>query len=282
MNEADGHFGVVEKESGYQCARRRACESSSGGVSRKKRASLSCHGWFPAVSALSLKYIILCIRGFRESALGLRSAGFLTVAEKVLLFRSDLLLGFVLMPVVLFCLTYFLPIYVRLAVSATVSLLAQNPIVNGSRSLRCNKWICHGKDLWTVTKWALTKHDGSIIWMLPIEAAGLVVWVVAAVLAIAIAFASVRRQGRWANYVCLSIFGVGAAVSALASVPRSPRFSMESAPACDDSARSLGRYGYRRRQHAGTQHPGTEPVVPEGLALSKGLSFHILWQCEGL
>ena len=192
----------------------------------QKKPGLTLLPWLvPAVSALSLKYIILCIHGFRESALGLRSTGFLTVAEKVLLFRSDVLLGFVLMPVVLFCLTYFLPIYARLAVSAMVSLLAQILLAMEAGVYGATNGFATVKTLWTVTMWGLTKHDGSIIWMLPIEAAGLVVWVVAAVLAIAIAFASVRRPGRWANYMCLLILGVGAAVSSLASVPRSPKLA---------------------------------------------------------
>src|SRR4051794_7924115 len=78
--------------------------------------------WVPtALSSILLKYDILRNGGFQESALGSTTSG-LAVAEKMLLFRSDCLFAFVLFPLFLCCVTYFLGPRMRLALSALVAI----------------------------------------------------------------------------------------------------------------------------------------------------------------
>jgi arylsulfatase A-like enzyme len=179
----------------------------------------------PAVSALSLKYIILCIGGFRESALGLRGTNFLTVAEKFLLFRSDLLLGFVLVPIVLCGLTFFLPPYVRVALSAVLSFLAQIVMTMEAAVYGATKGFATAKTLWAVVAWAVTKHERNIIFMLPSEIAGFVTWVAAAAFCIALALACVRRARPRLNYACLVVFAAGAALTGLGWISRAPQMA---------------------------------------------------------
>jgi hypothetical protein len=149
----------------------------------------------------------------------------LTVSEKAFLFRSDLLLSFMLIPLGLCCLTYFLPKYVRLALSGIFALLAEVLLTVEAAAYSATRGFVTAKTMWVLTTWALNGHDSSIIWLPLMEEAGLVAWVVATGLFTAIAFASLRQPRRWVNYACLSIFGVGAAASALASVPRSPKLA---------------------------------------------------------
>jgi hypothetical protein len=161
----------------------------------------------PAVSALFLKHTLLCIDGYRESALGLRASGVLTLAEKLLLFQSDMLLGFVLVPLALCCVTFFLPLYGRLAASALLALMAEILMTLEAAVYDSTKGFATVKTLWAVMAWALARHEGSIIWVPPLEIAGLFAWVLAAVLFIGIAFVSVRESRRWMSYACLAISG---------------------------------------------------------------------------
>jgi arylsulfatase A-like enzyme len=114
---------------------------------------------------------------------------------------------------------------VRLALSAIFALLAVVLLTFEAAVYIASRGFVTAKTMWVLTTWALNSHDNSIIWLPLTEEAGLVAWVVATGLFTAIAFASMRQSRRWLNYACLSIFGVGAVASALASVPRSPKLA---------------------------------------------------------
>jgi arylsulfatase A-like enzyme len=122
-------------------------------------------------------------------------------------------------------LTYFFPKYVRLALTATLALLAEILLTLEVAVHLATGGFVTAKTMWVVTTWVLNRHDDSIIWLPLMEEVGLVAWVVATGLFAAIAFALMRQPRRWANYACLSIFGIGAVASALASVPRSPKLA---------------------------------------------------------
>jgi hypothetical protein len=176
----------------------------------------------PAISALSLKYSILTCGGFRESGLGIRASGLLHVWEKTALFRDDVLLCGVLIPLILCGFTYLLPLRWRIALSALLALVMEVWLNLQVAVYNTTGSFTSAKSLWAAITWAISSHDTSVITASPSVKSEIAGWIAAVALTTVIAAIAMRKSVRWLNYACLLVFGMAAVASALASVPRVP------------------------------------------------------------
>jgi arylsulfatase A-like enzyme len=179
--------------------------------------------WLVAfASDLSLKYSILISGGFRESALGLGHPGPLTTAETIALFRSDLWLCSVFIPLGLCLLSYWLPLRVRILPTALFALAAEVILTFETTVYTTTGSFTSIKLLWVVITWTIHSHDTNIISVPLHEEIGIAGWILGVVLSAAIAMAAVRKSRTWLNAAALILFGAGAIAAVVASIPRLP------------------------------------------------------------
>jgi hypothetical protein len=173
-------------------------------------------------SVLSLKYSILISGGFRESALGLGHPGFLTSAETVALFRSDLLLSCIFIPLALSLLLCWLPLRLRVLISGLFALAAEIILNFETTVYTTTGSFSSIKMLWVLIAWTVHSHDTSMI-SIPInEELGIAAWILGVGLAAAIALVEVRKSKTRLNSASLFLFGVGSIAALLACIPHLP------------------------------------------------------------
>ena len=188
-----------------------------------------------AMSCLSLKYNLLVSGGFRESALGFRASGLLSGGEKFLLFRLDLLFCFLYLPLVLCCLAYLLPQWVRLPLSALAAMAVELALVLEAGVFQSLGTFVSLKTLWASAIWMLNSGNPCPLEELDTAFAA---WLLAVIVVTALAYHALRRSVRWVNYACLAIFGAGALAGALTLLSRFPDMAW-SAPLVESAAYGL-------------------------------------------
>ncbi len=173
-------------------------------------------------SILSLKYSILISGGFRQSAVGLGHPDSLTAAETIALFRSDLLLCGVLIPVALCLLLLWLPLRLRPLISGLFALAAVIILNFETTVYTTTGSFSSLKMMWVAIAWTIHSHDTSIISVPANQQLGIAAWIVGVGLAGAIAFVEVRKSSTWLNSASLAMFGAGCVAALVACVPRLP------------------------------------------------------------
>jgi len=173
-------------------------------------------------SVLSLKYSILISGGFRESALGLGHPGFLTTAETVALFRSDLLLSCIFIPLGLSLLLCWLPLPLRVLISGLFALAAEIILNFETTVYTTTGSFSSIKMLWVLIAWTVHSHDTSIISIPVQEQLGIAAWILGVGLAAAIAVVELRKSRTWLNSASLMLFGLGSIAALLTCIPRLP------------------------------------------------------------
>jgi hypothetical protein len=163
----------------------------------------------PAISTLALKYSILMDGGFHESALGLKPSGFLDIWEKFSLFRSDLLLGIILIPFGLYLLTCLFPIRWRIAIVAVLAFGVEFWLNLEVVVYRVTGAFASPKMIWVSTEWAIRGHDTSIISIQLRDELEIAAWIVAVGVTVALALAAMQKSDRRINLACLLAFGIG-------------------------------------------------------------------------
>src|SRR5271157_1306327 len=159
---------------------------------------------------------------FREIATGLHTPPGLYFWEKVSLFRSDLLYGFVLIPLAFCVLTFRISPRRRIFISIVAALLLELFVTVELIALTTTNTFVSLRVLWFDAMWIIRSHETAFashpgITILLI-AAGLVL----AGLLAAITLIAYRRNTRWLNHAVLAAFGLGIAAAAIAYVPRVP------------------------------------------------------------
>ncbi len=179
--------------------------------------------WLPTVlGGLFLKYDLLRTGGFREAALGLHATS-LTLLDKLLLFRLDLLFCLIPIPVLFCCLGYFLRPLPRLLLVATVSAVVHTLLFLETVVYEATGTFSPLRVVWDAAVWALQNHAQSLS---PVSAAHLVEvsgWVVLFAGLTWIAFAAtLRAKSSW-NRASLLMFGGMAVVAAMPLAARMPK-----------------------------------------------------------
>jgi arylsulfatase A-like enzyme len=173
-------------------------------------------------SVLSLKYSILISGGFRESSLGLGHPGSLTTAETIALFRSDLLLCSVLIPLGLCLALFWLPVRLRILISGLFALAAEAVLNFETAIYTATGSFSSVKLLWVAIIWTIRSRDASVISVPVNEELEMAAWILGVALAAAIAFIEARKSRTWLNSASLILFGVGSIGAIVASIPRLP------------------------------------------------------------
>ncbi|HYB61266.1 MAG TPA: sulfatase-like hydrolase/transferase [Methylomirabilota bacterium] len=173
-------------------------------------------------SILSLKYSILISGGFHQSAVGLGHPDSLTTAETIALFRSDLLLCGVFIPLALCLLLLWLPLRLRALISGMFALVAEVVINFETAVYTTTGSFSSLKMLWVVIAWTIHSHDTSIISVPANQQLVIAAWIVGVGLAGVIAFTEVHKPKIWLNWASLVLFGAGCVAAIVACVPRLP------------------------------------------------------------
>ncbi len=165
---------------------------------------------------------MLRCNAFYEMAVGLRNPPTLHFWEKISLFRSDMLCGFVLIPLAFCALTVWLSPRWRIFISIVAAFLVEALVTIELYAFLATGTFSSLRVLWFDAMWAIRSHETAfdthpavtlLFW-----GAGLAV----AVLLSAIALVAFRRNTRWLNHAVLASFGLGFVATAIAYIPSVP------------------------------------------------------------
>jgi arylsulfatase A-like enzyme len=175
-----------------------------------------------AISALALKYSLLRVGGFHESAICLRSSGILNHWETLSLFRADLLYCGVVVPLLGVVLTRPLPLFWRVASVTLVSVVATAVLNLETAVYQATGAFTSLQMMWIAISWAVHSHDRSII-ALPVRVEfEIAAWILCVALFALLALIALRKDIRWLNYAGIAAFAVAAAATVAAYTPRVP------------------------------------------------------------
>jgi phosphoglycerol transferase MdoB-like AlkP superfamily enzyme len=173
------------------------------------------------VLAEKLSAMLRC-NAFYEMAVGLRNPPALHFWEKVSLFRADMLFGFVLIPLVVSLLTFWLLARWRIIVSIVAAFLVEALVTIELYAYLATGTFSSLRVLWFDLMWLIrsreTAFDTHPAVTLLFWGAGLAFAVLLAVTTV-VAF---RRNTRWLNHVVLTAFGLGSVATAIAYIPSVP------------------------------------------------------------
>lgn len=162
-----------------------------------------------AVTVLFLKFGILVTSGFRESGIGLRTSGSLTAPEKLLLFRADVELCFLLIPILILGLTLPLPKILKAIGSTVFSLL----VVAGANLefliFKVTGSFVSLVTIWRTAKWIMTSHDTSVIAVRGRDIVLIMIEVAGTLGAGVLTLKCAHPSRRWLNSATLAVFALG-------------------------------------------------------------------------
>ena len=169
--------------------------------------------WLPtALGCFFLKYDILRNGGFHEAAIGLH-VPMLTVRDRILLFRLDLLFCFLLVPLFACCLCYFLRPSFRLVLSATLSAVVHTLLLLETVVYESTGSFSSVRTIWDAAVWALQNRAQTLNPLSRTHLAELSLWVVLFVATSWIAFFGSRRSKHSWDRASLTFFGAMAIAS---------------------------------------------------------------------
>jgi len=176
----------------------------------------------PAILGVCLKIKWLGCDAFRESAFGVRHSGTLTGWEKASLFRSDLGIGLVLVPLALVVGGSILPRIWRAMVSTGLAL-ASLVVMSMEEIVRCATGnFASARMLAIAANWALRSHDNSLIYISTVDRVELAASVALILFCALAAAVTEGRRLRRINVTAVTAVGLGAIGALMLSVTRAP------------------------------------------------------------
>ena len=166
--------------------------------------------------------VMIHCNAFSEIAAGLRATPALFFGEKISLFRSDLLCGFVLIPLAFCVLTFRISPRRRIFISIIAAFLVEAIVTIELVAFLTSGTFASSRVLWFDFMWIIRSHETAFASHPGITVLFLVAGVAIAVLLSAITLMAFRRNTRWLNHAVLAAFGLGLAATAIANVPRVP------------------------------------------------------------
>jgi hypothetical protein len=174
---------------------------------------------------------MLRCNAFFDMAVGLRSPPMLHFWEKISLFRSDMLCGFVLIPLAFSVLTVWLSPRWRIIISIVAAFLVEALVTIELYAFLATGTFSSLRVLWFDLMWLArsreTAFDTHPAVTLLFWGAGLAF----AVLLSAITLVAFRRNTRWLNHAVLATFGLGFVATAIAYIPSVPVLPWSHVPA---------------------------------------------------
>lgn len=162
------------------------------------------------------------LRAFFYIAASLRTPPRLHFWETVALFRSDLLWGFVLVPLGFCLLTVWLPARGRIFLATGAALVLQFVVVLEVLSFVTTGAFSSFALMAFAARWAIASHNTSF-YPHPLATVALVIGDCLLIgLLCAIALIALKRNAHWLNRAVLLAFGLGTAAAVVAYLPRVP------------------------------------------------------------
>jgi phosphoglycerol transferase MdoB-like AlkP superfamily enzyme len=157
---------------------------------------------------------------FADIAAGLRTPPMIYFWEKVSLFRSDLLCGFVLFPLVFCALTFRISLRRRIFISIAAAFLIEAFVSVELIVFTTTNTFASLRVLWFDAMWIVRSHQTAFA----SHPARTILYLIAGLAIVgllsAITMVAFRRNTRWLNYAVLAAFGLGFAATAVACIPR--------------------------------------------------------------
>ncbi|MDR3792316.1 MAG: sulfatase-like hydrolase/transferase [Terracidiphilus sp.] len=153
----------------------------------------------------------------------LRDSGVLHFAEKLSLYRSDLLCLFLAVPLFFALITVWCSRRTRFWLVTATSFVAQLIVTVEALVLICTNAFQPAKMIWIGLSWAVNTHSTSYFTFSGVTIAKSLVPFGAIAIAAAIAARSLARERRRLNRLLVGTFGLGILAGILAYVPSAPR-----------------------------------------------------------
>ena len=142
--------------------------------------------------------------------------------EKVSLFRSDLLCGFVLIPLAFCVLTFRISPRRRIFISIVAAFLIEAFVTIELIAFTTTNTFASLRVLWFDAMWIVRSHETAFA----SHPARTILFLIAGLAIVgllsAITLIAFRRNTRWLNHAVLAAFGLGFAATAIACIPRVP------------------------------------------------------------
>jgi arylsulfatase A-like enzyme len=173
----------------------------------------------PASLSVWLKFRIVNSDAVRESVLGVRSSGVLSVWEKAALLRWDIAVGFVLVPLLLIAVGLLVPRRWRAALSGLLAAMVAIVLIVEETARAASGGFVSLRMLGRAADWVFRSHDPSLLYM-PVENRVALLVSIALVIAavVVVARASEPTMRRLNGITAMSLIAGACAALALSAV----------------------------------------------------------------